>query len=94
MIDKRRLTPAQRRRDRRLLAALLNPDGRGEVYLRHDPDFRSARRLHRAGLCCAVASKSRPWMRRCLAEVTLFRTRADALKRYPATLIMRDRSRK
>lgn len=90
----RGLSGKQQRRLRRVLRSI---EEHGEVYARPTSGYgvrvRDAQRLHEAKLACAVASKTRPWMRFSVAEITLFADRAAALKRYPSWAIMPRRGR-
>lgn len=84
-------TAKQRRRDRRLLARLRAvPYPPRCVYLNSEPDFRSARRLQRAGLVCAVASKW-SFCRALPKEIRVYETRAAACTAGFGACIMRDR---
>lgn len=91
---RRGLSGKQRRRLQRELRRI---EERGETYVRPTSGYgvrvRDAQRLHEAGLACAVASKTRPWMRYPVAEITLFADRASALRRYPSWAIMSRRAR-
>ncbi len=78
------LTARQRRRLSRLLAS-VGPDG--SAGLRARWAVRDARRLAEAGLAVAVASKCRPWGPQ-PTEVTLYRSEAEALRRYPRSCLM------
>lgn len=85
----RGLSGEQRARLCRLLREIAQT-GDATVYPneRCGVGMRDARRLHEAGLACAVVAKHRPWMRFPIAEVRLFADRTAALKRYPSWAIM------
>ena len=76
-----------RRRCMKLLRRLRDPKRFGCIFVRHEPEFREAERLHRAGLLTACASKWN-WMggRRPFRELALFVDESDARKQYKTVL--------
>lgn len=83
---------------RRRLAKRLRDIRRGwgpgcYAYQREPCTFRDARRLHEAGLAVAVGSKGSLDGGGVPREITLFRTREEALRQYPRTALMQRRGR-